>query len=248
MELHGDKFEHMHYSGKTLKDRHLGQEYISFSGTKIDVKQHVERDLGVIMSNDGTFKKQITQVIHEAKSQAAWVLRTFASRDKLTMLTLYKSLIQCKLDYCSQLWSPVSKGEITALEQIQRNFLRKISGISHLPYWDQLKELKLYSQERRRERYMIIYVWRILEGQVPNICTTERGSIKLKQNHRLNENEEDRLGRKCDIPTLNTNSTHHVQSLREASLSVRGQKLFNILPKYIRDLKGCTKDSFKKNS
>ena len=161
------------------------------------------------------------------------------------MLTLYISLIQCKLDYCSQLWSPVSKGEITALEQVQRNFLRKISGISHLPYWDQLKELKLYSQERRRERYMIIYVWRILEGQVPNTCFTERGSIRVKQNHRLNENEEDRLGRKCDIPPLNTNSTQHVQNLREASLSVRGQKLFNILPKHIRDLKGCTKDSFK---
>ena len=134
MELHGDKFEHMHYSGKSLKDRQPAQEYVSSSGTKIDVKQHVERDLGVIMSNDGTFKKQITKVITDAKSQAAWVLRTFASRDKQTMLTLYKSLIQCKLDYCSQLWSPVSKGEITALEQVQRNFLRKISGISHLPY------------------------------------------------------------------------------------------------------------------
>ena len=130
------------------------------------------------MSNDGMFKKQITKVITDAKSQAAWVLRTFASRDKQTMLTLYKSLIQCKLDYCSQLWSPVSKGEITALEQVQRNFLRKISGISHLPYWDQLKELKLYFLERRRERYMIIYVWRIIEGQVPNTCTTERGSIR----------------------------------------------------------------------
>ena len=152
------------------------------------------------MSNNGTFKKQITKVITDAKSQAAWVLRTFASRDKQTMLTLYKSLIQCKLDYCSQLWSPVSKGEITALEQVQRNFLRKISGISHLPYWDQLKELKLYSLERRRERYMIIYVWRIIEGQVPNTCTTERGSIRLKQNHRLNKNEEHRLGRKCNIP------------------------------------------------
>ena len=92
---------------------------------------------------------------------------------------------------------------------------------------------------------MIIYVWRILEGQVPNISDNERGSIRLKQTQRHGENEEDRLGRKCDIPNILTNSTTHVQNLREASVSVRGQKLFNILPKHLRDMKDCKKETFK---
>ena len=61
----------------------------------------------------------------------------------------------------------------------------------------------------------------------------------------LNDNEEDRLGRKCDIPSIITNSTTHVQNMREASLTVRGQKLFNILPKHLRDIKDCTKETFK---
>ena len=123
---------------------------------------------------------------------------------------------------------------------VQRNFVRKINGIGQLPYWDQLKLLNLYSQERRRERYMIIYIWRILEGQVPNICD----KIKLKR-HRNISTEESRLGRLCDVPSLHRNCTRHVQNLREASMPVRGQKLFNSLPKYLRDMTGCSKDSFK---
>ena len=106
-----------------------------------------------------------------------------------------------------------------------------------------MKSLKLYSQERRRERYIIIYVWRLLEGQVPNTSDTERGSIRLKINHR--HGEEDRLGRKCDIPSIITSSTAHVRNLREVSLCVRGQNFFNILPKDLRNVKGCRKETFK---
>ena len=245
MELHGDKFDHLHYSGKPLIDRQPPHQYISSSGSVIEEKTHVDKDLGIIMSNHGSFEKQIQQVISGAIVQASWVLRTFSTRDKTPMLTLFKSLVQCKLDYCSQIWSPSSKGDIAKLEMVQRNFLRKISNIGRLPYWDQLKSLKLYSQERRRERYIIIYVWRILEGQVPNISDKQRGSIRLKQNRRNEDNEADRLGRKCDVPSIITNSITHVQNLREASLSVRGPKLFNVLPKHLRDMMECTKETFK---
>ena len=237
MELHGDKFEHLHYCcGRNLSP---ASQYISSDGSIIKTQSEVDKDLGVKMSSDGTFKLHIAGVVREARSQAAWVLRTFSTREKLPMLTLFKSLVQCKLDYCSQLWSPTSKSEITALEMVQRSFIRKIQGISSLPYWEQLKLLKLYSQERRRERYMIIYVWRILEGQVPNICD----KVKLKS-HR-NGSEESRIGRQCEIPPLNRNCTNHVRNLREASMPVRGQKLFNILPKYLREMTGCSKDAFK---
>ena len=36
-----------------------------------------------------------------------WILRTFFSRDKLTMLTLIKALVMSRLDYGCQLWSPL---------------------------------------------------------------------------------------------------------------------------------------------
>ena len=86
------------------------------------------------------------------------------------MLTLWKSLVLPILDYCSQLWSPSNKGLIQQIESIQQSFTRKIA-IGNLTnnYWDRLSHLKLYSLQRRRERYAIIYVWKILEGHVPKI-------------------------------------------------------------------------------
>ena len=244
MELHGDKFEHLHYSFRQPQSS-TSHAYISSSGTNIEEKSSVDKDLGVTMSNDGTFKTHIKGVVSGARSQASWVLRTFKTREKLPMMTLYKSLIQCKLDYCSQLWSPTSKGEINSLEMVQRNFLRNIKSIGRLPYWEQLKELGLYSQERRRERYTIIYIWRILEGQVPNISAEgSRGFVGENISHRLNC-ENSRLGRRCAIPPLLTSCSPHIQKLREASISVRGPRLFNSLPKHLRDMRDCSKDAFK---
>ena len=72
------------------------------------------------------------------------------------MLTLLKSLVQPKLDYCSQLWSPSDQLTINKLESVQRHLVEKIrdTKLNTLYYWEKLKELRLYSQERRRERYI----------------------------------------------------------------------------------------------
>ena len=62
---------------------------------------------------------------------------------------------------CSQLWSPAS---IASLESVARHFTSQIDGLNHLDYWDHLKVLKLFSKERRRERYQIIFFWKIAQG------------------------------------------------------------------------------------
>ena len=98
---------------------------------------------------------------------AGWILRTFASRDKITMLTLFKSLVLSRLDYGSQLWSPYKAKDISLLESVQRAFTKHIQGMHTYSYADRLSMLKLYSLQRRRDRYTIIYVWKILESIVP---------------------------------------------------------------------------------
>ena len=57
---------------------------------------------------------------------------------------------------------------IDQLEKIQRSFTKHITGMQGLDYSDRLVFLKLHSLQRRRERYCIIYVWKIIEGLVPN--------------------------------------------------------------------------------
>ena len=84
------------------------------------------------------------------------------------MLALFKSIVLSRLDYGSQLWSPFLIKHITQLEKIQRSFTKHITGVNDMPYHERLKSLRLYSLQRRRERYCIIYIWKIIESLAPN--------------------------------------------------------------------------------
>ena len=68
--------------------------------------------------------------------------------------TLKKSHVIPLLEYCCQLRKPWKAKDIQAIEGIQRTF--KITEVQYLNYWGRLNELKLYSLQRRRERYIII--------------------------------------------------------------------------------------------
>ena len=120
-----------------------------------------------------------------------------------------------------------------------KKFYNKISGLQHLSYWQQLKELKMYSLERRRERYIIIYIWRIMEGQVPNVSLSNHEGISYVWHPRR--------GRNCIVPSVSTRGSRHFQTVRYSSFGVRGPRLFNILPISIRNITGCSVDTFKRS-
>ena len=105
----------------------------------------------------------IENTVTAASKLVGWGLRTFWGRSRKVMLTLLKSLVQPKLDYCSQLWSPADQSSINKLESVQQNLINRIKDckLVSLNYWEKLQELRLYSQERRRERYMVIFLWKI---------------------------------------------------------------------------------------
>ena len=75
---------------------------------KMDIIPHSSnvQDLGITMSSDCTFNVHINSLSKRCKNLTVWILRTFISRDKLSMLTLFKALVLSRLDYGSQLWSP----------------------------------------------------------------------------------------------------------------------------------------------
>ena len=87
------------------------------------------------------------------------------------------------------------------------------------------------SQQRRFERYRILYTWKVLKGRVPN-C----GISTFKC---------DRKGRLCTIPNISKNAKKSVQNLREDSFQVNGPQLFNSIPAEIRNMTQCHIDDFK---
>ena len=85
------------------------------------------RDLGVMISTNLTFHTQIAKAVQAGSLMAGWALRSFRGRGKQLMLTILRTLIQPRLDYCSHLWSPTDQLSINQLESVQKGFILKIS-------------------------------------------------------------------------------------------------------------------------
>ena len=187
-------------------------------------------DLGIIMSKDCSFDSHISSLSRKCNNLAGWILRSFVSRDKLTMLTLFKSLVVSRLDYASQLWSPHKISQITQIEKVQRSFTKHITGLRDLSYHERLQTLKLYSLQRRRERYCIILIWKIIENKSQNLSDP------------ILCNFSDRRGRSCAISHVYPG---RLGTLAYNSFRWRAIRLFNSLPKTIRDIKNCSVCSFK---
>ena len=232
MEFNSEKFELLRYNLSNSPS--IEASYTADNGSPIEEKQEL-RDLGVTISSDGSFSSHIKSRVAHIKSKIGWILRTFQTREVLPMLTLWKQLVLGDHDYCSQLWCPDKVGDIQSLELLQRSYLRKINGMQHLNYWQQLKKLKLYSLERRRERYIAIYTWRIIEGNAPNISPT----------HGIVVHNNQRRGRMCKVPNVSPSSTCKVKSIRHSSFAIKGPRIFNSLPKDLRNFKGGTVEEFK---
>ena len=128
-------------------------------------------DLGVSMSSNCTFDFHISNLYKRCSNLAGWILRTFTISDPQVMLTQYnyKSLVMSRIDYTSQLWSPYLLKHVYLIGKVQRACNKHITGMRYLSCSKRLEVLKLYSLQRRRDRYGIIYMWKIVEGLVPNL-------------------------------------------------------------------------------
>ena len=182
------------------------------------------RDLGVIMTDDAKFTSHINKVVKQVRQKVGWMLRTFYSRKTEILKQLWKSLAQCHVDYCSQLYMPEGESsDMTRIEKLFYDFSSKIPEIRNMNYWERIKHLKMFSQQRRMERYRIIYMWKCLEGKVPACGVTAAAANA-------------RLGRRAAVPGLRPGGRRAVQTMREQSFQINGARLFNCLPRKLRDM------------
>ena len=148
---------------------------------------------------------------------AGWALRSFRRRSKQLMLTIWKSMVQPKLDYCSVLWSPSDQTSISRLESVARYFTSQVAGMQELDYWDRLASLMMYSQERRRATYSILFIWKIAQ--------------QLVQGYTVNFLTNPRRGKLAEVHPLQLHVATVVRKARDGSFNVMGTKLFNLIPK-----------------
>ena len=223
-EFNGKKFVKVTY-GDPLDDT----IFLAPDGTRIASKTNT-RDLGVEMSADAKFDIHINNIVRGTQKMSAWTLRTFRTRKTGPMLTIWTTLVRGKVEYASFLWSPTDAANFRNLEKLQRRFTSKFAQVRSynqnkgyteckVNYWERLQSLKMYSLQRKRERYVLCYIFKIHAGMVPDLgflSDTGKQGLKYfaKENHQ---------------------ATKKVQDMRRSSFFTQGPLLYNLMPMMLRE-------------
>ena len=180
------------------------------------------------MSSNCIFDFHVTCVYNRCSNLSGWILITF--RETRTMMTPFKSLVLSQLDRASKLWSPNLLKPDYLLDKVQRSFTKHIAGMHTMSYEERLKHLNLYSIQRRRDRYQIIYLWKIIEKFVSNLSAP------------ITYTYSERRGRSCAVLHVNVGQ---LGTLCYNGFRWRAIRRFNKLLKHIRMISSCSVDKFK---
>ena len=106
------------------------------------------KDLGVIMDRYISFTTHCN-IAKRAKIICNLILRSFTSRNPEILIRSFIVYVRPVLEYASIVWNPYLIKDINVLENVQKNFTKRILADKTLSYTERLKYFSIETLEKR---------------------------------------------------------------------------------------------------
>ena len=128
-------------------------------GTNVLTLSKEEKDLGIIMSYNLSWRDHIMLKVNIANRMLGIIKRTCGRRPiPDVFLKLYIHLVRPHLEYAWEVWSPYQAYQVDILEGVQNRATKII--IKHKPYGERLKDLRLLSLVSRKKYFDLIFLFK----------------------------------------------------------------------------------------